>query len=110
MSARAAFAAHTRGGWRAAGDDLTGDLVPGASATFAVWRVPGELVVQVPDERVAGWSTDPRAGVSGLPDLTRQDPLCLVTVVRGTTVHDAGVDSRCTCRSSLLAVSPRAAT
>jgi len=94
VSARAAFAAHTRGGWRAAGDDLTGDLVPGASATFAVWRVPGELVVQVPDERVAGWSTDPRAGVSGLPDLTRQDPLCLVTVVRGTTVHDAGVDSR----------------
>ena len=91
ISARAAFAAHTRGGWRAARDDVAGDLVPGAPATFAVWEVPGELVVQVPDDRVAGWSTDPRAGVSGLPDLTGEDPACLATVVRGIRVHDAGL-------------------
>ena len=88
LSARAAFSAHTRGGHRAARDDVAGDLVPGAPATFAVWEVPGELVVQVPDERVAGWSTDPRAGVSGLPDLSGEDPRCLRTVVRGTVVHD----------------------
>ena len=90
LSARAAFAAHTRGGWRATGDDVTGELVPGAPATFAVWQVPGELVVQTPDERVSGWSTDPRAGVAGLPDLTGPDPVCLRTVVAG---HDAFVRS-----------------
>lgn len=88
LSARAAFAAHTRGGWRAAGVDGCGELVPGAPATFAVWEVPGELVVQTPDERVAGWSTDPRAGVAGLPDLDAPDPVCRTTVVAGSVVHD----------------------
>jgi len=90
LSARAAFAAHTRGGWRAARVDVAGDLVPGAPATFAVWEVPGELVVQTPDDRVAGWSTDPRAGVAGLPDLAAPDPRCRRTVVSGATVFDSG--------------------
>ncbi len=83
LSARAAFAAHTRGGWRAGGDDSGGQLTPGAPATFAIWRVAGELVVQSPDDRVAGWSTDVRAGVSGLPDVDGPDPVCLSTVVTG---------------------------
>ena len=83
LSARAAFAAHTRGGWRAGGDDSGGELVPGAPATFAIWQVEGELVVQTPDDRLAGWSTDARAGVSGLPDLAGPDPVCLSTVVTG---------------------------
>ena len=83
LSARAAFSAHTRGGWRAARRDEEGELAPGLPATFAVWQVEGELVVQAPDNRVAGWSTDPRAGVSGLPDLNGPDPVCLRTVVRG---------------------------
>jgi predicted amidohydrolase YtcJ len=87
LSARAAFSAHTRGGWRAARRDDAGELVPGAPATFAVWEVPGELVVQVPDARVAAWSTDPRAAVAGLPDLSEPDPVCRATVVRGRTVH-----------------------
>jgi predicted amidohydrolase YtcJ len=86
LSARAAFSAHTRGGWRAARIEGTGELAPGAPATFAVWRLEGELVVQVPDERVAGWSTDPRAGVSGLPDLDGPDPVCERTVVAGEVV------------------------
>lgn len=86
LSARAAFSAHTRGGWRAARVDDTGDLVPGAPGTFAVWQVEGELVVQTPDDRVAGWSTDPRAGVAGLPDLDAPDPVCRRTVVAGRTV------------------------
>ena len=89
LSARAAFSAHTRGGWRAARRDGEGELVPGAPATFAVWDVPGELVVQVPDARVAGWSTDPRAGVAGLPDLDAPDPVCRRTVVAGRTVYEA---------------------
>jgi predicted amidohydrolase YtcJ len=86
LSARAAFSAHTRGGWRAARLDETGDLVPGAPATFAVWELPGELVVQTPDERVSAWSTDPRAAVAGLPDLSGADPVCRETVVDGRQV------------------------
>jgi predicted amidohydrolase YtcJ len=91
MSVRAAFAAHTRGGWRAAGRDDHGVLAPGAPATYAVWRVD-DLVVQAPDERIAAWSTDPRAGVPGLPDLgpASSDPVCLRTVVRGSPIFDAG--------------------
>ena len=88
LSARAAFAAHTRGGWRAAGNDGAGELTPGRPATFAVWEVPGELAVQMPDERVAGWSTDPRSAVAGLPDLAGPDPLCRRTVVAGVTVYE----------------------
>jgi hypothetical protein len=63
-------------------------LAPGAPATYAVWAA-GDLVVQTPDERVASWSTDPRAGVPGLPDVSPGAPLptCLRTVVRGRTVH-----------------------
>ncbi|MFD9126472.1 amidohydrolase [Kitasatospora sp. NPDC059571] len=88
ISVRAAFTAHTRGGWRALGRDADGVLVPGAVASFAIWAVD-ELVVQAPDTRVAGWSTDPRSGTPGLPDLTPGHPLptCLRTVVRGRTVH-----------------------
>ncbi|MFB6858939.1 MULTISPECIES: amidohydrolase [unclassified Streptomyces] len=88
VSVRAAFTAHTRGGWRAVGRDDAGILVPGAPADYAVWRTE-ELVVQAPDDRVARWSTDPRSGTPGLPDLTPggQLPLCLRTVVGGRTVY-----------------------
>lgn len=87
VSVRAAFTAHTRGGWRAIGRDDAGVLVPGAPADYAVWRTE-ELVVQAPDDRVARWSTDPRSGTPGLPDLTpgRDLPVCLRTVVGGRTV------------------------
>ncbi|GGS36100.1 amidohydrolase [Streptomyces griseoviridis] len=87
VSVRAAFTAHTRGGWRAVGRDDAGVLVPGAPADYAVWRT-GALVVQAPDDRVARWSTDPRSGTPGLPDLTpgRELPRCLRTVVGGRTV------------------------
>ncbi|MDH6448482.1 MULTISPECIES: amidohydrolase [unclassified Streptomyces] len=87
VSARAAFTAHTRGGWRAVGRDDAGVLVPGAPADYAVWRTD-ELVVQAPEDRVARWSTDPRSGTPGLPDLTpgRELPVCLRTVVGGRTV------------------------
>ncbi|TDE09536.1 amidohydrolase [Jiangella asiatica] len=89
LSARAAFSAATRGGWRAARVEDAGVLAPGMRATFAIWEVPGELVVQAPDERIAAWSTDPRAGVPGLPDLSPGAglPRCLRTVVRGRTVY-----------------------
>ncbi|MEW2130006.1 amidohydrolase [Streptomyces sp. NPDC005435] len=88
VSVRAAFTAHTRGGWRAIGRDDAGVLVPGAPADYAVWRT-GALVVQAPDDRVARWSTDPRSGTPGLPDLgpDRELPVCLRTVVGGRTVY-----------------------
>jgi predicted amidohydrolase YtcJ len=89
LSARAAFSAHTRGGWRAALRDDDGELVPGAPATFAVWQVEGELVVQTPDDRLSGWSTDPRSGVAGLPDLDGPDPDCRLTVVQGVPTFQA---------------------
>ncbi|MET8943829.1 amidohydrolase [Streptomyces sp. NPDC004542] len=87
ISVRAAFTAHTRGGWRAVGRDDAGVLVPGAPADYAVWRTDA-LVVQAPDDRVARWSTDPRSGTPGLPDLTpgHDLPVCLRTVVGGRTV------------------------
>jgi predicted amidohydrolase YtcJ len=87
VSVRAAFTAHTRGGWRAVGRDDAGVLVPGAPADYAVWRTD-ELVVQAPDDRVARWSTDPRSGTPGLPDLSPGTdlPVCLRTVVAGRTV------------------------
>jgi predicted amidohydrolase YtcJ len=96
ITVRAAFAAHTRGGWRAlrpgapgVPTDEQGVLAPGAAATYAVWQA-GDLVVQTPDSRVAAWSTDERAGVPGLPDLTPGEPLptCLRTAVRGRVIHD----------------------
>ncbi|MEU3148244.1 MULTISPECIES: amidohydrolase [unclassified Streptomyces] len=87
ISVRAAFTAHTRGGWRAVGRDDAGVLVPGAPADYAVWHT-GALVVQAPDDRVARWSTDPRSGTPGLPDLTPGGdlPVCRRTVVGGRTV------------------------
>ncbi|MDP9100761.1 MAG: amidohydrolase family protein [Actinomycetota bacterium] len=71
----AAFAAHTRGGWEAAGPAVpanAGRVVVGAPATFAVWQgVTGGLTI---DTELA------------LPSLDLPDPLCLRTVVRGQEV------------------------
>ncbi len=77
-------------GARPAFDDR-GVLVPGAPASFAVWAAT-DLVVQAPDDRVQAWSTDPRSGTQGLPDLTpgAPAPQCLRTVVDGRPVFDAG--------------------
>ena len=85
ITVRAAFNAHTRGGWRAARRDEGGVIALGAPASIAVWDVPGDLVVQTPDARVAAWSTDPRAGVPQLPDLHPdvELPTCVATFVSG---------------------------
>jgi predicted amidohydrolase YtcJ len=76
MTARAAFAAHTRGGWRAVRRDDEGVLVPGSAATFAIWA-PTELTSGLPTLVPAG-PDDPR------PDL----PTCRRTVLRGVTIFD----------------------
>jgi predicted amidohydrolase YtcJ len=90
ITARAAFNAHTRGGHRARRADGLGVLGPGAPATYAVWELSSGLRVQTPDERVAAWSTDIRAGVPLLPDLDPELPLprCMLTVADGITIFD----------------------
>ena len=89
ISARAAFAAATRGAWRAGGvdDGLTGTLVPGAPASYAVWET-GPLQTSAPADGVQRWSTDPRSRVPGLPGLEAADPppRCRQTVHRGTVI------------------------
>lgn len=91
ISARAAFAAHTRGGWRAAGHSSAGVLAPGAPAHLAIWREE-ELEVRAPDDRIAAWSTDARSGTPGLPVLDPDRPLpsCIATLVAGRVVHHDG--------------------
>ena len=82
ISVRAAFAAHTRGGWRAVGRDADGTLVPGAAATFAVWDTPAGLAEGLPVLVAA----DPAA--RGPHDPTPL-PVCRRTVLRGTVIYQA---------------------
>lgn len=90
ISPRAAFAAATRGGWRAGGlrDGVTGTLTPGAPASYAVWEA-ADLEVSAPANAVQRWSTDPRSRVPALPRLTADAglPRCRQTVHRGVVVH-----------------------
>jgi predicted amidohydrolase YtcJ len=73
---RTAFAAHTRGGWRAVCRDDEGILAHGAPATFAVWRAD--------------------ALANGLPALLQEEPdapvpplpVCLRTVLRGEVIFE----------------------
>ena len=83
MSERAAFAAHTRGGWRAAHRDEEGVLVPDAPATFAVWDTPAGV-----DERGLPvlLAEDPEARG---PDDPTPLPVCRLTVLRGQTIYGA---------------------
>jgi predicted amidohydrolase YtcJ len=88
ISARAAFAAATRGAWRAGGvrDGVTGTLVPGAPATYAVWEAD-DFDVSAPADAVQRWSTDPRSRVPVLPRLDGGYPACRQTVHRGAVIH-----------------------
>lgn len=95
ISARAAFAAATRGAWRAGGvrDGVTGTLVPGAPASYAVWDLPGTadvLEVAAPADAVQRWSTEPNSRVPALPrlDAAAELPRCRTTVHRGVVLHD----------------------
>ena len=94
LSARAAFAAATRGAWRAGGvrDGVAGTLTPGAPASYAVWDVPGGLAaleVAVPGDIAQRWSTDPRSRIPALPRMAPDAalPACRQTVHRGVSIH-----------------------
>lgn len=90
ISPRAAFAAATRGGWRAGGvnDGLTGMLVPGAPAHYAIWEVE-DLVVAPSHQGVQRWSTDPRSRVPALPDVApgTRLPQCVLTAYAGDVIY-----------------------
>ncbi|MBB2993002.1 hypothetical protein FHR72_004509 [Mycolicibacterium iranicum] len=88
ISARAAFAAATKGAWRAGGvrDGVTGTLVPGAPASYAVWDAD-RFDVSAPADAVQRWSTDPRSRVPVLPALDGELPRCRQTVHRGSVLH-----------------------
>ncbi|NJC65628.1 amidohydrolase family protein [Planosporangium flavigriseum] len=77
VSTRTAFAAHSRGGWRAAGLDADGRLAPGTSATFAVWDVAGPLQGGLP-------VLAPDSPEESAPAL----PVCRRTVLRGEVIYD----------------------
>jgi predicted amidohydrolase YtcJ len=88
VSARAAFAAATRGAWRAGGvrDGMTGTLVPGAPASYAIWEAD-DFEVSAPADAVRRWSTDQRSRVPELPRLDGALPRCRQTVHRGAVIH-----------------------
>lgn len=73
LTVEAAFDAHTRGGHRARRDDDAGVLVPGRSATYAVWDI--------------GVDTASKALPSLHPDLAL--PRCTQTVISGATIFSA---------------------
>jgi hypothetical protein len=79
LSPAAAFAAHTTGGWRAAGRPEEGQLAVGRPATFAVWHTTS-----------GGGPADSFARAA-LPDLSpaAELPTCLRTVVRGVSIFEA---------------------
>ena len=89
LTPRAAFTAHTRGGWRAAQQPDRGVLTVGAPADLAIWRA-GELVRPEAAEMAQRWSTDPRSRVPLLPDLTPgvELPRCVATLAGGRAIHD----------------------
>lgn len=96
MGARAAFAAHTRGGWRALPGDpgpasgggrvrdrwaVEGVLAPGSPATFAVWSAPAGVSAGLP----LLVAEDPQ--VRGPEDPTPL-PVCRATVLRGRVIFE----------------------
>jgi predicted amidohydrolase YtcJ len=92
VSARAAFQAHTRGGWRIAGLDHTGagQLRVGAPAHLAVWRAEHLVVQGTLGRPASSWSTDARSGTPLLPELGADAPrpTCLQTVRDGVVLFD----------------------
>lgn len=90
LSARAAFRAATRGGWRLAGHDQVGEIRVGWPAHLAVWRAE-HLAVQAPDGRLSAWNPDAQAGTPLLPLLGADEapPRCLRTVRDGVVLFDA---------------------
>ncbi|WP_313279181.1 amidohydrolase [Timonella senegalensis] len=91
ISARAAFKAHTRGGWRLGGEAnfMAGEIRVGAPAHLAIWRAE-ELGVQAENDGRSSWTTDGRSGSPLLPILSQDGnrPQCLATLRAGVFIYD----------------------
>lgn len=87
ISSRAAFNAHTRGGWRAANRDNAGVIAEDMLAHLAIWDA-NEFAITIPDDRVRAWSTDERSGTPPLPDLSAGTPRCVATIRAGRPIYD----------------------
>ena len=87
LSMRAAFVAHTRGGWRAVHDDEAGAISLGAPAHFTVWDVPN-FEPDSANDVVSSWSTDARSGMPSLPNLSGELPTAVLTVLAGSPIFD----------------------
>jgi len=79
ISVRKAFAAHTRGGWRAVHRDDDGVLAPGAAATFAVWDGLTDL---------ASVGASLGAGPGTALGADAPLPACRRTVLDGRVIYD----------------------
>jgi predicted amidohydrolase YtcJ len=77
ISVRSAFAASTRGGWRAARVDGVGVLAPQAEATFAVWETPGGVQGGLP------------VLLADIEGVVPARPVCRRTVLAGETIFEA---------------------
>jgi predicted amidohydrolase YtcJ len=93
LSARAAFAAHTRGGWRAARVEGPASWPPERRPPSRSGSCPTSWSCRPRTSRVAAWSTDPRAGVAGCRTCPT-DPSCRSPVVDGRPVWDAADPAR----------------
>jgi predicted amidohydrolase YtcJ len=79
LDPRTAFAAHTEGGWRAAGRPVGGRVEPGAPAYLAVWdTAPATAADPGPDPLAA------------LLDPDHPLPSCVLTLVDGAVAYDGG--------------------
>ncbi|MDX6327089.1 MAG: hypothetical protein QOK15_3443 [Nocardioidaceae bacterium] len=77
LGVRAAFEAHTVGGWRAARDDTGGEITAGAPANLAVWdTTAGDPLAHLVADAVNNAAAD-----ASLPH-------CVLTLVRGAVAHD----------------------
>jgi predicted amidohydrolase YtcJ len=83
---KAAFAAHTRGGWRAVRRHDEGVLSPGGAATFAVWSVPAAGMIEaLPDGRTPNLLPLLISNLPGEADPAL--PTCLRTVAHGIDLY-----------------------
>jgi predicted amidohydrolase YtcJ len=82
VDAQTAFAMHTAGGWRAAGNDDAGTITEGAAAHLAAWDVAGDVVGDVAGD------TGGNSSAAVLPG-PEDEPRLRLLVVAGRTVTGA---------------------
>lgn len=85
LTARAAFAAATRSGYRSLHRPMAGVIEVGSPANLALWQVS-----EFADATSSRWSNDPRSRTQQLPDWRRETPRCLRSWRGGELIFAAG--------------------